>query len=319
VKLIRIVTIAAVIAAAAVVIVAAGRHDRAAGAKVPAATAPRPVSLPSMPESYIGVYAARVPNSYADVTAFTSATGVRPNLVAFYSGWQERFPANFAATAARDGAVPLVQIEPTSVSLADIASGRYDGYVSSYAQAVRAYHQPVILSFGHEMNGSWYSWGYRHASPATFVAAWRHIVTVFRAVGADNVTWMWTVNVISDSHTRGSRIPSPAWWWPGSSYVTWVGIDGYYYRPSWRFVSLFGPTIAAVRALTSAPILIAETGAPGAVQPAKIADLFGGVRSYGLLGLVWFNAIGARDWRLASPAAIAEFGRGAKAYRSPGR
>ena len=28
------------------------------------------------------------------------------------------------------------------------------------------------------------------------MAAWRHIVTVFRQQGADNVTWLWTVNII---------------------------------------------------------------------------------------------------------------------------
>ena len=82
----------------------------------------------------------------------------------------------------------------------------------------------------------------------------------------------------------------PARWWPGSSYVNWVGIDGYYYQPSWKFASLFGPTIKAVRALTLDPILISETAAPGATQPAKIADLFAGIRAYGLLGFVWFDA-----------------------------
>ena len=74
-----------------------------------------------------------------------------------------------------------MQINPKDVSLAAIASGHYDSYLRSYAEAVRSYRGPVILSFGHEMNGSWYSWGYRHTSPAVFVAAWRHIVTLFRA------------------------------------------------------------------------------------------------------------------------------------------
>ena len=55
------------------------------------------------------------------------------------------------------------------------------------------------------MNGYWYSWGYLHTSPAVFVAAWRHIVTLFRARGARNVTWMWTVNTI---HSR-ANVPSP--------------------------------------------------------------------------------------------------------------
>jgi mannan endo-1,4-beta-mannosidase len=161
------------------------------------------------------------------------------------------------------------------------------------------------------MNGSWYPWGYRHVAPALFVAAWRHIVNVFREQGADDVTWLWTVNIIN---TRGG-VPSPAAWWPGNSYVTWVGIDGYYYKPSWTFASLFGPTIRAVHSLTLDPILIAETGvAPVFNKPKKIADLFAGVRAYGLLGLVWFNAPGVQDWRLTTPAQIAAFRRGAKTF-----
>ena len=100
--------------------------------------------------------------------------------------------------------------------------------------------------------------------------------------------------------------------------MTWVGIDGYYIKPSWSFAPLFGPTIKAVRALTRAPILIAETSAaPAAGQPAKITDLFAGIRAYGLLGFVWFNAIKGSDWRLDSPAAIAAFRRAVKVYKRP--
>ena len=105
------------------------------------------------------------------------------------------------------------------------------------------------------MNGNWYSWGYRHTSPAVFVAAWRHIVTLFRDLGARNVTWLWTVNIM---HTGGS-IASPVPGGPATKYVTWVGLDGYYYKPSWKFAPLFGPTIAAIREFTHAPMLIAET------------------------------------------------------------
>jgi hypothetical protein len=165
------------------------------------------------------------------------------------------------------------------------------------------------------MNGDWYSWGYRHAAPAVFVAAWRHIVTLFRALGARNVTWLWTVNIIH----RGGIIATPTRWWPGRSYVTWVGLDGYYYDRAWKFAPLFGPTIAAVRELTHDPILIAETAAaPGTGQASKIADLFAGIRLYGLLGFVWFDSVHVKDWRLDNPAAIAVFRQNAKAYKGSG-
>jgi mannan endo-1,4-beta-mannosidase len=267
--------------------------------------------LPATPGSYLGVYQADSPDSYAGLTAFTKTTGVRPNLVSYYSGWHEPFRAGFAATAARHGAVPLVQMEPTNISLSAIAAGRYDAYLRRYAGAVRSYRRPVILSFGHEMNAWWYSWGYRHTKPATFIAAWRHVVTLFRAAGAGNVTWLWTVNVIDP--VGGIRNPAP--WWPGSSYVSWIGLDGYY-QQSGTFAPLFGPTIKAVRALAHDPVLVAETGvAPAADKPAKISHLFAGVRAYGLVGFVWFDAVGIRDWRLDGPAATGAFRRGALAYR----
>ena len=250
---------------------------------------PLPVDLPQATASYLGVFTKGLPASYTGVTAFTNATGAKPDVVMYYSGWYVPFPDSFATTAANNGAVPLVQMDPDDVSVAAIAAGQYDGYLSEYAEAVRAYRHPVILSFGHEMNGPWYPWGYTKTSPAVFVAAWRHIVTLFRALGARNVTWLWTVNIINDAH--GKKIPRPAQWWPGSSYVNWVGIDGYYLKPTWKFAPLFGPTIAAVKQLTNDPILIAETGAvPAAGQSAKIADLFAGIRLYGLLGFVCFDA-----------------------------
>jgi hypothetical protein len=75
-----------------------------------------------------------------------------------------------------------------------------------------------------------------------------------------------------------------------------------------------------VRSFTNAPILIAETGAtPASGQPAKIANLFAGVQTYGLLGLVYYdntNDIG-QPFGLDGPAAIDAFRKGASTYHRP--
>jgi len=270
------------------------------------ARAARPAGM-----SELGIFELGGPASYTPVADFTAASGVRPNLDVYYSGWYQPFQPVFAAAAARHGATALVQINPAGIDLAAIAAGTYDSYLRTYAGAVRAYGRRVIMSFGHEMNASWYSWGFTHTSPATFVAAWRHIVILFRAAGARNVTWLWTVSV-----TGSSQAGPIAPWWPGAGYVTWAGLDGYFFRRSQTFRGLFGPTIAAVRALTGAPVLIAETGAtPAAGKPGKVASLFAGVRGYGLLGFVWFDADTERDWRISDdPAATAALRAGQAAY-----
>lgn len=280
---------------------------------------PLPVHLPATPGSYLGVFIKGFPNSYEPMTAFSRQTGSHPDIAMYYSGWYVPFPVKFADTAAQNGVVPLVQMDPKNISLAGISEGSYDPYLSSYAEAVRAYKHPVIIGFGHEMNGDWSSWGYRHTSPTVFVDAWRHIVKVFRALGADNVTWLWTVNIVND--TQKGMIPRPNAWWPGNAYVNWVGIDGYYLKPSWQFAPLFGPTIDDVQSLTSDPILIAETGAvPATGQSTKIANLFAGVHAYGLLGLVWFDATNSAQqiFSLSGPQAVAAFRKGASAYTRPG-
>jgi len=264
-------------------------------------------ALPPSLASYVGVYEPGSPPSYQPISKFTQVTEVSPNLVEYFSGWAAPFASTFATEVRAHGMIPFVQIDPTYASVQAIANGVYDSYLDSYADQVRDFGHAVIIGFGHEMNASWYSWGYRHVPAPTFVAAWRHIVTLFRGRGANNVTWLWTVN--AEVHIPGYSTGPMAAWWPGAQYVTWVGIDGYYYRAADSFASVFGPTISQVRTLTSKPILLSETAVgPVAGQFAKIGDLFTGMRRYRTIGLVWFdenqdNGVYHQDWRIENDAA----------------
>ena len=300
----RLVTLVAVVIAVASIALALIGLIRFSSAKSPAVDA----SLPTAPASYLGVYAAGPPQRYGPVARFTTTIGKQPNLVGYYSGWPEQFATSFAETVHQRDAVPLVQMDPTDASVAAIAAGEYDDYLRSFARGAREFGHAVVIGFGHEMNASWYSWGYRHVKASTFVAAWRHIVSLFRTQGADNVTWLWTIN--QDLKSTGPLVS----WWPGARYVTWVGIDGYYYRPSDTFASVFGRTIAQVRAFTRKPVLLSETAAgAGADQAAKVRDLFMGMHEYQVLGLVWFDiaqhqGIYHQDWRVEGhPAAETAF------------
>jgi mannan endo-1,4-beta-mannosidase len=303
----RLVTLLAV-AIAAVAVIFAGARLLSAPTRPPAVHA----QLPASPASYLGVYEGGAPPSPASIAGFALAVGGhQPNLAGYFSGWAERFQTSYALEVRRRGMIPFVQIDPSFASVAGIASGAYDGYLRAYADSVRGYGYGVVIGFGHEMNAPWYSWGYGHTPPATFVAAWRHIVTLFRGQGADNVTWLWTIN----ADVAGSG--PIAKWWPGAQYVTWVGIDGFYYRQSDTFATVFGQTIDQVRTFTSKPVLLSETAVgPKTGQFAKIGNLFSGMRQYHTLGLVWFDVrqddgILHQDWRVEdSKAAAAALGLG---------
>jgi mannan endo-1,4-beta-mannosidase len=255
-------------------------------------------SLPPEPAAYLGVFEPGAPPGYAAIAGFTQAAGRQPNLLGYYTGWLQPFDTSFANMLRTHGIIPYVQIDPTDASITAIAAGTYDDYLRSYADSIADFGHSVVIGFGHEMNAAWYTWGYRHVPPSTFVAAWRHIVTVFRNEGAENVTWLWTLQ--ADEPGTGPV----ASWWPGAQYVTWIGIDGYYYRPSDTFASVFGPTIDQVRAFTGKPILLSETAVgPDAGQFGKIQNLFQGMATYKTLGLVWFDkaqhgSILHQDWRI---------------------
>jgi Glycosyl hydrolase family 26 len=276
-----------------------------------------PVPAPASPLA--GVYEPGAPGSWSQIAEFADLTSVQPRIVEYYSPWNGHFSTSFARTAWKHHAYVLVQLQPIGVSLASVAAGASDAYLRSYARDVAAFGHPVILSFGHEMNGTWYSWGAGHTSPATFVAAWRHVVRVFRAAEAGNVTWLWTVNSVTGVSSSLRQ------WWPGAAWVNWTGIDGYYYQGTDTFASVFGPTIADIRAFSHAPLLIAETAVgTTANRESQIGALFAGVQANHLAGAVWFDeaqhaGLYHQDWRLENdPAASAAFAAAMAAYLGAG-
>jgi hypothetical protein len=290
----RLVMFAAICLAAAALGAAAGRLIGLAPVSPPVVHATLAPNL----ASYLGTFEPGAPPDYAPVAGFAKVAGRQPNLVGYYSGWAQPFNMAFAQMIRKHGVIPFVQIDPTDASIAAIAAGTYDEYLHTYADRVRDFGHAVVIGFGHEMNAPWYSWGYGHTPPGTFVAAWRHIVTLFRDQGAQNVTWLWTLQ--ADEPGTGPIQD----WWPGARYVTWVGIDGYYYRPSDRFAAVFGRTIGQVRTFTGKPVLLSETAVgPQAGPFAEIQDLFHGMAKYKTLGLVWFDkaqhgGVYHQDWRL---------------------
>jgi hypothetical protein len=262
------------------------------------------------------------PPMVRNLARFTRAIGNYPQLVAQYLPFGDRYPAPLACQIARDGGELLVQWDPWKVSLQQIANGRWNGYVTRFAHAVRAIQVPIVLSFGHEMNGNWYSWGNGKVSPRTFIAAWRHLHGLFAAAGARNVKWCWDVNVWLPAlvATPNYGITPARLWWPGGRYVNWIGLDAYYATPNDTFHSLFNYSLRALHGIAHKPVLIAETGAAqGPLQAQQIHSLFSGLRRRGLIGAVYFDSkVRVREnWQIeGNPAAIAAFRAGIRSLHS---
>jgi len=260
----------------------------------------------SVKRAYLGLYEPDAPKSFADNEQFATKIGVRPAISLYYSSWWEPFQSHFADTARAHGSVPFVQMIPAGqgVSIKQLIAGQYDNYIRTFASEIAHYNHPVIVSFAPEANGSWYKWGNGKLPASQWIAAWRHVVSTFRSQGANNVTWLWTINRWSNN----GRIGTPSKWWPGANYVDWVGIDGYYFQRNETFHVVFGRTLSMIRKFTGKPAIISETSVgPIAGQAAKIPVLLHSIRNTGLIGLVWFDkaqhdGLYHQDWRIEDSA-----------------
>jgi mannan endo-1,4-beta-mannosidase len=286
---------------------AGGAHSAAAHAAASAASGCSSLARPK--GHYIGLVAHDFPGSTTWITNFTDATHVRPNMIQYYTGFDQPFDPTVACQVIQGGALPVIQLQPWEKGeVAAIAAGQDNSFLASYADAIKAFGGPVALSFGHEMNGTWYPWGSGHVTPATFIAAWRAIHDAFTAASVTNVIWLWTVN---------KNETPPREWWPGRKYVTWVGIDGYYTHSKDTWNSTFKSTLKAVRKFTHKKVLIAETAVgPGPHRARQIRNLFAGMRRHKtMLGFIWFDIDRRRNWNLeTSKSGVRAFRKKAPRY-----
>ena len=283
-------------------------------------------------ERSFGVASPGAPSNLTSVAALTDSLGRAPASVTWYAAWSFRtdFPAADAARVAATGAVPEVTWEPwdpqagidqPAYALDRFTAGDHDAYVTAWASQIKAYRKPVVLRFAHEMNGTWYPWSEQANgnSPGDYIAAWRHVTAIFRAVGATNVTWKWSPNVPYYGSADLRRL------YPGDAYVGSVALDGYNWSTlqpgsTWTsFWDVFGPGVTQVRALTRKPLYVGEVGCPeiGGDKAAWISDMFATLAAHPeIRGFTWFDYAKETDWRIASSdAALRAFRDGLLGYR----
>ncbi len=174
------------------------------------------------------------------------------------TSWQQSY-APVLNRVQRAGALSLVKFSTQDAAYeangqiaetGDIARGVYDAYFEEFADTIKAFNSPVFISIDHEMNGDWYPYSQDYAktdaTAAQFVAAWRHIIDIFRARGATNVAWVWAPNV-----PDVGKVPATAYY-PGDDYVDWVGVSFYSGNPLSNLRQIYA-TYAAKK-----PIFITE-------------------------------------------------------------
>jgi hypothetical protein len=266
----------------------------------------------------LGVNTANAP-SLGPLRAFSTLAGREPAVAMWYQTWSEPlFYINQVRSLAKQDYIPMINWHPTGspssrYTLRAIASGEFDAYIRASARSAARWRRPVFLDLAQEMNIPGYAWspGVHGNTPALYIRAWRHVVSIFRAEGARNVRWVWAPNTDCDG-----RCPFSAFY-PGDEWVDWVGLDGYnlagvHGGPWKQFQRIFGGSYRVLTSLTDKPVMIAETasGENGGSKAQWIVNM-----RDALLGafprvrlLVWFDRVKEADWLInSSPSSLAAF------------
>lgn len=278
-------------------------------------------ALPSRAQTFdlprnLGVVIPWSADYLTELDAFSQKVGAAPKIVGSYRDWTIDLinPTLMDGVIAR-GAIPQVTWEPwdptlgtnqPAYALSTITNGVHDAYIRASAAAAAAYGKPFQLRFAPEMNGSWAPWEgtINGNTPAQYVAAWQHVVSIFRAAGAMNVTWVWAPN-----HGPTGTIAS---YYPGDSWVDVLGIDGYNWGSAdvWQtFTQVFGAAYDIVASLNATkPVMITETGSNEAggdkaawITSAYLTEI--PTRFPRVTGVIWFDVNKEVDWRIDSSSA----------------
>jgi hypothetical protein len=165
-----------------------------------------------------------------------------------YYKWNSNIPTSHQSWDVNNGRIPFVNWNAANtggsvVRWSAIANGSQDAWIRTRADAFKAFGSPIYLTFHHEPEDDLSKFG----TAADYANAFRHIVTVFRSRGVTNVAFVWTM-MSWTFDPRSGRDPNS--YYPGDSYVDFIGSDGYNWYPGragdvWNsFATIFASTRA---------------------------------------------------------------------------
>ncbi len=144
---------------------------------------------------------------------------------------------------------PFVRLMPRSsadeyvvekkFTLDNIINGVFDSELNNWALDAKQDNIPLLVDFGVEMNGDWFSWsGYYNGAgvkkkygdpdyfdgPEKYRDAYRHIIDIFNKNNVTHITWFFHVDINSEPDVEWNQ---PKYYYPGDNYIDWIGVSIY--------------------------------------------------------------------------------------------
>jgi hypothetical protein len=228
-----------------------------------------------------------------------------------YSMFNRSVPTAAMITVGSNG------IKWAQVAQAAPGSSLYNDIVR-WAQTLKT-RGPVMLAYDHEPEASKRA---GMGSPADYIAAYRHVESIFDQQGAKNIIWTWQMTA-NAFRVKASDHRAAANWYPGDAWVDNVGADAYNWlgcagignKTNLEFAQVAAPAVAFARAhgkTASFP----EWGSqdyPGRAQWLRNAQQFFVDNADTISAAFYFNVpptgafASSCHWFLTSPADLAAF------------
>jgi hypothetical protein len=223
-------------------------------------------------------------------------------IVHWFTSWDDPFEGALVKHVLDLGRIPLITWQSKNQSVSDIAAGKHDTYIRTWAQGIGDLSGDVYLRPFPEMNGDWTTW---NGNPKTLVAAWKHIVNIFREEGATNARWVWSPNVRDEPATAENRMEL---YYPGERYADILALDGYNWGTTrsytaWKpFEQIFEDAYGRITTLGKQHVWVAEVASTehGGDKGEWVKGMLGSTAFPRIDALVWFNENKETDWRMES-------------------
>lgn len=204
-------------------VLAALQPDLAPGPRVSAAGAAEPAPM---------VWGIGGVKDRAGIESLEAEVGRSFGAVRVFLIWDAAFPTSYHSWLATTGRTPVISLraqraDGSLVSWQSIADARAGStlhtQLTRWADRIKAYGVPVYFAFNHEPEAT-DSAG--NGTAAAYIAAWRNVISLFRARGVSNAKYMWIMTANAFRVSSGDRRYAQKWY-PGDSYTDALGADVY--------------------------------------------------------------------------------------------
>jgi hypothetical protein len=255
-----------------------------------------------------------------EIQAFREKIG-RPIAIGVFSDeWMNdrKFPAENAKTLRNEGMVPYIRFMMRSsdtpyqkepfYTLSNIALGKFDGELISWAREARSFGSPILIEYGTEINQWNYPWnGYWNGNQKgqdLFKDAYRHIIRIMREEGASNLIWIYHVNAESQPADEWNNMTG---YYPGDEYCDLVAVSLFGTKKPFetgtkKFSDAIDSTLSTLQAggIQKPILLITGTDVQSRFEdPAtfvsNVLSSLSGQTWPDIKGLIWLNAAWKND------------------------